>query len=163
MKYPELIKNKIFDNNQMKHQVRRWKLLGKKIVFTNGCFDILHKGHLEILSQAASSGDMLIVGLNSDQSVKHLKGEGRPVNDESFRALILASLAIVDAVVLFDEPTPANLIKDIEPDILLKGGDYTIDKIVGAEEVIKNGGEVKIVPLIKGYSTTALIEKIQQL
>ncbi len=163
MKYPELIKNKIFDNNQMKHQVRRWKLLGKKIVFTNGCFDILHKGHLEILSQAASSGDMLIVGLNSDQSVKHLKGEGRPVNDESFRALILASLAIVDAVVLFDEPTPANLIKDIEPDILLKGGDYTIDKIVGAEEVIKNGGEVKIVPLVKGYSTTALIEKIQQL
>lgn len=163
MKYPELIKNKIFDNNQMKHQVRRWKLLGKKIVFTNGCFDILHKGHLEILSQAASSGDMLIVGLNSDQSVKHLKGEGRPVNDESFRALILASLAIVDAVVLFDEPTPANLIKDIEPDVLLKGGDYTIDKIVGAEEVIKNGGEVKIVPLIKGYSTTALIEKIQQL
>ena len=163
MKYPELIKNKIFDNNQMKHQVRRWKLLGKKIVFTNGCFDILHKGHLEILSQAASSGDMLIVGLNSDQSVKHLKGEGRPVNDESFRALILASLAIVDAVVLFDEPTPANLIKDIEPDVLLKGGDYTIDKIVGAEEVIKNGGEVKIVPLVKGYSTTALIEKIQQL
>lgn len=163
MKYPELIKNKIFDNNQMKHQVRRWKLLGKKIVFTNGCFDILHKGHLEMLSQAASSGDMLIVGLNSDQSVKHLKGEGRPVNDESFRALILASLAIVDAVVLFDEPTPANLIKDIEPDVLLKGGDYTIDKIVGAEEVIKNGGEVKIVPLIKGYSTTALIEKIQQL
>lgn len=163
MKYPELIKKKIFDSNQMKHQVRRWKLLGKKIVFTNGCFDILHKGHLEILSQAATSGDMLIVGLNSDHSVKHLKGEGRPVNDESFRALILASLTIIDAVILFDEPTPANLIKDIEPDVLLKGGDYSIDQIVGAEEVIKNGGEVKIVPLVKGYSTTALIEKIQQL
>ncbi|MBS1749874.1 MAG: D-glycero-beta-D-manno-heptose 1-phosphate adenylyltransferase [Bacteroidetes bacterium] len=163
MKYPALIKNKIFDNNQIKHQVRRWKLLGKKIVFTNGCFDILHKGHLEILSQAATSGDMLIVGLNSDHSVKLLKGEGRPVNDESFRALILASLTIVDAVVLFDELTPSNLIKDIEPDVLLKGGDYSIDQIVGAEEVIKNGGEVKIVPLVKGYSTTALIEKIQQL
>lgn len=163
MKYPQLIKNKIFDGNQLKHQVRRWQLLGKKIVFTNGCFDILHQGHLEILSQAAASGDMLVVGVNSDHSVKNLKGEGRPVNDESFRAFMLASLSIVDAVVLFDEPTPANLINDIEPDVLLKGGDYSIDQIVGAEEVIKNGGEVKIVPLVKGYSTTALIEKIQQL
>jgi D-beta-D-heptose 7-phosphate kinase/D-beta-D-heptose 1-phosphate adenosyltransferase len=163
MKYPQLIQHKILDSNQLKHQVRRWKLLGKKIVFTNGCFDILHKGHMEILSQAAASGDMLVIGVNSDQSVKHLKGEGRPVNDESFRALMLASLTIVDAVVIFDEPTPLQLIQNIEPDVLLKGGDYSLDQVVGAEEVVKNGGEVKIVPLVKGYSTTALIEKIQQL
>jgi len=163
MKYPQLIQHKILDSNQLKHQVRRWKLLGKKIVFTNGCFDILHKGHMEILSRAAASGDMLVVGVNSDQSVKHLKGEGRPVNDESFRALMLASLTIVDAVVVFDDPTPLQQIQNIEPDVLLKGGDYTLDQIVGAEEVIQNGGEVKIVPLVKGYSTTALIEKIQQL
>lgn len=163
MKYPQLIQHKILDSDQLKHQVRRWKLLGKKIVFTNGCFDILHKGHMEILSQAAASGDMLVVGVNSDHSVKHLKGEGRPVNDESFRTLMLASLTIVDAVVIFDEPTPLQLIQNTEPDILLKGGDYSLDQIVGAEEVVKNGGEVKIVPLVKGYSTTALIEKIQQL
>jgi D-beta-D-heptose 7-phosphate kinase/D-beta-D-heptose 1-phosphate adenosyltransferase len=163
MKYPQLIQHKILDSDQLKHQVRRWKLLGKKIVFTNGCFDILHKGHMEILSQAAASGDMLVVGVNSDHSVKHLKGEGRPVNDESFRALMLASLTIVDAVVIFDEPTPLQLIQNTEPDVLLKGGDYSLDQIVGAEEVVKNGGEVKIVPLVKGYSTTALIEKIQQL
>ena len=163
MKYPQLIQHKVLDNDQLKHQVRRWKLLGKKIVFTNGCFDILHKGHLEILSRAAASGDMLIVGINSDRSVKHLKGEGRPVNDESFRALMLASLTIVDAVVIFDEPTPLRLIQNIEPDVLLKGGDYSLEQIVGAEEVVKNGGEVKIVPLVKGYSTTTLIEKIQQL
>jgi D-beta-D-heptose 7-phosphate kinase/D-beta-D-heptose 1-phosphate adenosyltransferase len=163
MKYPQLIQHKILNSDQLKHQVRRWKLLGKKIVFTNGCFDILHKGHMEILSQAAASGDMLVVGVNSDQSVKHLKGEGRPVNDESFRALMLASLTIVDAVVIFDEPTPLQLIQNTEPDVLLKGGDYSLGQIVGAEEVIKNGGEVKIVPLVKGYSTTALIEKIQQL
>ena len=163
MKYPQLIQHKILDSDQLKHQVRRWKLLGKKIVFTNGCFDILHKGHMEILSQAAASGDMLVVGVNSDHSVKHLKGEGRPVNDESFRALMLASLTIVDAVVIFDEPTPLQLIQNTVPDVLLKGGDYSLDQIVGAEEVVKNGGEVKIVPLVKGYSTTALIEKIQQL
>jgi D-beta-D-heptose 7-phosphate kinase/D-beta-D-heptose 1-phosphate adenosyltransferase len=163
MKYPQLIQHKILDSDQLKHQVRRWKLLGKKIVFTNGCFDILHKGHMEILSQAAASGDMLVIGVNSDQSVKRLKGEERPVNDESFRALMLASLTIVDAVVIFDEPTPLQLIQNTEPDVLLKGGDYSLDQIVGAEEVVKNGGEVKIVPLVKGYSTTALIEKIQQL
>ena len=163
MKYPQLIQHKILDSDQLKHQVRRWKLLGKKIVFTNGCFDILHKGHMEILSQAAASGDMLVVGVNSDHSVKHLKGEGRPVNDESFRTLMLASLTIVDAVVIFDEPTPLQLIQNTEPDVLLKGGDYSLDQVVGAEEVVKNGGEVKIVPLVKGYSTTALIEKIQQL
>ncbi|MBN8790192.1 MAG: D-glycero-beta-D-manno-heptose 1-phosphate adenylyltransferase [Terrimonas sp.] len=163
MKYPELIKNKILTPDAAKHQAKRWNLLNKKIVFTNGCFDILHQGHIAILSHAAESGDVLVVGVNSDASVKRLKGEDRPVNDESFRALMLASLTIVDAVVLFEEDTPLNLINLLEPDVLLKGGDYTIDQIVGAEEVIKNGGEVKIVPFVNGYSTTALIKKIQQL
>lgn len=163
MKYPALIKNKILSPDEIKHQAKRWKLLNRKVVFTNGCFDILHQGHITILSQAAESGDVLIVGVNSDASVKRLKGDDRPVNDESFRALMLASLTIVDAVVLFEEDTPLYLINLTEPDVLLKGGDYTIDQIVGAEEVIKNGGEVKIVPFVNGYSTTALIKKIQQL
>lgn len=163
MKYPQLIKNKIYTPDEAKHQSERWKLLNKKIVFTNGCFDILHQGHIEILSQAAASGDVLVVGVNSDASVKRLKGDERPINNESFRALMLASLTIIDAVVLFEEDTPFDLINLVEPDVLLKGGDYTIDQIVGAEEVIKNGGEVKIVPFVNGYSTTSLIKKIQQL
>ncbi len=163
MKYPRLVSNKILTFDGVKHQVKRWKLLGKKIVFTNGCFDILHEGHLEILSQAAVLGDILVVGINTDASVKKLKGDGRPVNQESFRALMLASLTIVDAVVLFDEQTPLELIRMIEPDNLVKGGDYTIEQIVGAEDVIKNGGEVNVIPLVKGYSTTAIIQKIQDL
>ena len=163
MKYPALIKNKILSQNEAKHQAKRWKLLNKKIVFTNGCFDILHQGHIEILSQAAAEGDILVIGVNSDASVKRLKGNDRPVNNESFRATMLASLTITDAVVIFEEDTPLDLINTIEPDVLLKGGDYSIDQIVGAEEVIKNGGEVKIVPFVNGFSTTALIKKIQQL
>lgn len=163
MKYPQLIKNKILTVDGIRHQVKRWKLLGKKIVFTNGCFDILHNGHIEILSQAAQSGDVLVIGVNADASVKRLKGAARPVNNETFRSLMLASLTIVDAVVIFEEDTPLSLINEIEPDVLLKGGDYTIDQIVGAEEVIKSGGEVKIVPLVKGFSTTSLIQKIQEL
>lgn len=163
MKYPGLSNNKIFSFDGMRHQVKRWNLLDKTIVFTNGCFDILHEGHLEILSQAAALGDILVVGVNSDRSVKELKGAARPVHPELFRIKMLAALSIVDAVVLFDEPTPIELIRMIVPDILVKGGDYAIDQVVGAEDVIKNGGEVKIVPLVKGYSTTALIEKIQEL
>ncbi len=163
MKYPELISNKILTFDGIRHQVKRWRLLDKNIVFTNGCFDILHEGHLEILSQSAALGDILIVGVNTDNSVKKLKGPNRPVNKELFRAKMLAALTIVDAVVLFDEPTPLELIRIIAPDTLVKGGDYAIDQVVGAEDVIKNGGEVKIVPLVKGYSTTALIQKIQEL
>lgn len=163
MKYPQLIKDKIYTLDGLKHQVKRWKLLNKNVVFTNGCFDILHKGHIEILSQAAASGDVLVVGVNADASVKKLKGDSRPVNNENFRALMLASLTIVDAVVIFEEDTPLTLIKTILPDVLLKGGDYTIDTIVGAREVTENGGEVKIVPFVNGYSTTELIKKIQSL
>lgn len=163
MKYPGLINNKILTFDGMRHQVKRWRLLDKNIAFTNGCFDILHEGHLEILSQSAALGDILVVGINTDNSVKKLKGANRPVNKELFRAKMLAALTIVDAVVLFDEPTPLELIRMIGPDTLIKGGDYTIDQVVGAEDVIKNGGEVKIVPLVKGYSTTSLIQKIQEL
>ncbi len=163
MKYPALSNNKILTFNGIQHQVKRWRLLDKKIAFTNGCFDILHEGHIEILSQAATLADILVVGINTDASVKKLKGENRPVNKESFRAQMLASLTMIDAVVLFDEETPLELIRIIEPDTLIKGGDYAIEQIVGAEDVIKNGGEVKIIPLVKGYSTTALIQKIQEL
>lgn len=138
-------------------------MLQKKIVFTNGCFDILHKGHLEILSQAASFGDILVVGVNADSSVKKLKGEERPINDESFRSAMLASMLIIDGVTIFEEETPLELIKEIEPDVLVKGGDYTVSQIIGAEEVIKNGGEIKVVPFVKGYSTTSIIQKIQTL
>lgn len=163
MKHTAAIAQKTLSPADLYRQVRRWKLLQKKIVFTNGCFDILHKGHLEILSKAASLGDILVVGVNADSSVKKLKGDGRPVNDESFRAAMLASLLVTDGVTIFEEETPLNLIRTIEPDVLVKGGDYTIEEIVGAEDVIKNGGEVVIIPFVKGYSTTALIEKIQGL
>ncbi|HRP32622.1 MAG TPA: D-glycero-beta-D-manno-heptose 1-phosphate adenylyltransferase [Agriterribacter sp.] len=163
MKYPEKISNKIFTFDGMRHQIKRWRLLDKSIVFTNGCFDILHEGHLEILSQSAMLGDILVVGINTDLSVAGLKGSGRPVHSELFRTKMLASLSMVDAVVTFDEPTPIELIRMITPDTLVKGGDYAVEQVVGAEDVIKNGGEVKIVPLVKGYSTTSLIEKIQDL
>ena len=154
---------KILINDQLSKRVNAWKSEGKKIVFTNGCFDILHKGHLEILTTSASFADVLVVAINTDNSVKRLKGPLRPVNDESFRSIMLASLQYVDAVALFDEETPQNLIDLIEPDVLVKGGDYTVDQIVGAENVLKRGGEVKIVPIVKGFSTTKIIETIQKL
>lgn len=155
------IPNKIFTLDGLNHQVKRWRLQGKKIVFTNGVFDILHEGHIASLSEAASYGHILIVGLNTDASVKRLKGESRPVNNEKSRALLLASLVMVDAVILFEEDTPLNLIAAILPDILAKGGDYSIDQIAGAKEVMDNGGEVKIVPILEGFSTTALIQKMK--
>ena len=151
------------DQTQLQAQLLRWRLLSKKIAFTNGCFDILHAGHIHSLTQAASFADVLIVGLNSDSGTKKLKGEDRPINKEQDRALMLASMVMVDAVVLFDEPTPLELIKKIMPDVLVKGGDYTIDTIVGSKEVIANGGKVEIIPLIPGLSTTGLAEKIGKL
>ena len=163
MKDIQLINKKNLSRDQLTLQSAIWKAEGKKVVFTNGCFDILHRGHLEILSTAATFGDILVVGMNADASVKRLKGEQRPVNDEEFRCHMMASLAIVDAVCLFHEDTPLELIKSFKPDVLVKGGDYTLSQIVGAEEVIQYGGEVKIVPLVKGYSTSALISAIQRL
>jgi D-glycero-beta-D-manno-heptose 1-phosphate adenylyltransferase len=133
----------------------------KKIVFTNGCFDILHQGHLQSLNQAAACGDFLIVGLNADASVKRLKGSTRPVTDENSRAIVMANLMMVDAVIIFEEDTPLQLIQSIMPDVLVKGGDYTIDQIVGAKEVIANGGNVEIIPTLEGFSTTSIIEKMK--
>jgi D-glycero-beta-D-manno-heptose 1-phosphate adenylyltransferase len=153
----EVTQNKILNRSVLRNRVAMWKFLNQKIVFTNGCFDILHRGHIEYLSQARDKGEVLIIGLNTDDSVKRLKGEGRPVQDEMTRALVLASLRIVDAVVLFDEDTPYDLIKSIEPDVLAKGGDYTPDTIVGADIVKANGGEVVVIPLVEGYSTTGIL------
>ncbi len=155
------IPNKIFNLDDLMHQVRRWRLHNKKIVFTNGVFDILHEGHIASLSEAASYGHVLIVGVNTDASVKRLKGESRPVNSENSRALILASLVMTDAIILFKEDTPLNLISAVLPDVLVKGGDYTIGQVVGANEVMANGGEVKIVPILEGFSTTSIIQKMR--
>ncbi len=163
MKQPQVIQHKIFSSREIVFQVNRWKLLSKTISFTNGCFDILHPGHISSLSDAAREADVLIVGVNSDTSAKRLKGPGRPVMDEQSRALMLASLLIVDAVVIFEEDTPLDLIELIKPDVLVKGGDYTIEQIVGAKEVIANGGKVVINPILEGFSTTGLIGKINKL
>lgn len=141
-------------------QVKRWRLKSKTIAFTNGVFDILHEGHIAVLAKAASFADVLVVGVNSDSSVKKLKGDSRPVNKESSRALLLASLIMVDAVVIFDEETPLELIKIIKPDVLVKGGDYTVETIVGAKEVMAYNGRVEVIPLEEGFSTTGIIEKI---
>lgn len=163
MKASDKIPLKLMSRSDLEKQAERWKLQDKKIIFTNGCFDILHKGHLELLSQAAALGDILVIGVNSDDSVKRLKGDERPVNDENFRALMLASLAIVDAVSIFPEDTPMELIESIVPNIIVKGGDYDPSTVVGAELVAKNGGEVIIIPLVKGYSTSILLQKIRDL
>ncbi len=161
MKTIQAIPDKIFTLNELKLQINRWRLLDKKIVFTNGVFDILHEGHIASLSEAALYGHILIVGINADASVKRLKGESRPVNNEGSRTLLMASLVMVDAVILFEEDTPLNLISTLLPDVLVKGGDYTIDQIVGAKEVMANGGEVKIVPILEGFSTTGIIERMK--
>lgn len=161
MKQGKRISQKLFNTQDLKLQLRRWNLLGKKIAFTNGVFDILHKGHIQLLSEAASYADILIVGLNSDASVKRLKGDSRPINDVSSRALILSALIMVDAVIIFEEDTPLELIKLIKPHVLVKGGDYTLETIVGAKEVIANNGEVKIIPLEEGFSTTGIINKMK--
>ena len=162
MKAISSIPAKVFDLDNLLHRVRRWRLQDKKIVFTNGVFDILHEGHIASLSEAASFGHVLIVGVNTDASVKRLKGESRPVNNEKSRSLLLASLVITDAVILFEEDTPQKLISAILPDVLVKGGDYTLDQIVGANEVLANGGDVKIVPILEGFSTTSIIERMKQ-
>ena len=156
------ISEKIYTLPGIIEKTNHWKKEGKKIVFTNGVFDLLHTGHIFSLSQAAKEGDILIIGLNSDSSVKRLKGDGRPVNDHDARALLLAALSMVDAVIIFEEDTPLELITSILPDVLVKGGDYTIDEIAGAKEVIANGGKVVINPILDGFSTTAIINAISK-
>ena len=163
MKNISAIQAKILSRNEVKYFVSAARMTGKTIAFTNGCFDILHEGHIYSLSQAAKEADILVVGLNSDSSVRKLKGERRPINNEHSRSLILASLLIVDVVVIFKEDTPLELIQVVQPDIFVKGGDYTIDQIAGAKEVIDGGGKVIINPIIEGFSTTGLIEKIKTL
>ncbi len=160
MKQSKQILQKVFSKEELKPQLKRWELLGKKIVFTNGVFDILHQGHIHILSEAATFADILIVGVNSNSSVKRLKGNDRPLNTEASRVLILSALVMVDGVIIFEEDTPLDLIKFIKPAVLVKGGDYTLDTIVGAKEVIADNGEVKIIPLEEGFSTTGIIKSM---
>jgi rfaE bifunctional protein nucleotidyltransferase chain/domain len=153
--------NKILDLPSLKRKVDAWQADGKKVVFTNGVFDLLHLGHITYMAKAAELGDKLIIGLNSDSSVKRIKGESRPVNDQNNRAAILAALFFVDALIVFDEDTPLNLITALMPDILVKGADYSIENIVGAKEVVANGGEVKTINFVEGYSSTSIIQKIR--
>jgi D-beta-D-heptose 7-phosphate kinase/D-beta-D-heptose 1-phosphate adenosyltransferase len=152
---------KVITRNNIEAVVSSMRVTGKTIAFTNGTFDILHDGHIYSLSEAAKQADYLVVGLNSDASVKRYKGESRPVNNEQSRSLLLASLLIVDAVVIFEEDTPLNLINQVKPDVLVKGGDYTLEQIVGSKEVMEYGGKVIINPIVEGFSTTSIIERIK--
>ncbi len=156
----EIIKSKIIEGESLKRQLSVWRFLGKRIVFTNGCFDIIHLGHIDYLSKAKDLGDILIVGLNTDDSVKRIKGDTRPITDEKSRAMILSSLRFVDAVAFFNEDTPHNLIKEVQPDILIKGSDYKADEIVGSDIVQKKGGKVITIEYLEGYSTTSILDKI---
>lgn len=162
MKRLNYLESKIKSLESLKKLSHIWKFKKDKIVFTNGCFDILHRGHLEYLAAASDLGDRLIVGLNSDESVKRLKGEGRPVNTVHDRALALASLAVVDAVCVFDDDTPLNLIEALNPNILVKGGDYNVNDVVGADFINKSGGKVAILDFTEGYSTTRFLEKLKE-
>lgn len=157
----QFILDKITDLSSLKAKREQWKADGKKVVFTNGVFDLLHIGHITYMAKAAELGDKLIIGLNSDSSVKRIKGENRPVNDQNSRALLLAAMLFIDAVVVFDEDTPQNLIATLLPDVLVKGADYAIENIVGGKEVIANGGEVKTITFVDGYSSTAIIKRIK--
>ena len=157
-----VFQSKMIDIKDIDSYLTYWNLKNQKIVFTNGCFDILHRGHVEYLAQAANFGNVLIIGLNTDNSVRKIKGDNRPVQDEIARATILASLQFVTAVILFDEDTPYNLIKKIQPDILIKGSDYKIEDIVGYDIVQAKGGEVVTIDFIEGYSTTSIIEKLKK-
>lgn len=154
-------KNKIQSQDQAIRTVEGWKRKGKVLVFTNGCFDILHVGHIDYLEKARGEGDRLIIGLNTDASVRGLKGPGRPINDEESRGRLLAALSFVDLVIPFDESTPMELIKAVKPDVLVKGNDYDVENIVGAKFVMENGGKVITLDLIQGVSTTRIIEKIK--
>jgi D-glycero-beta-D-manno-heptose 1-phosphate adenylyltransferase len=162
MKNLQNIASKIFSLSDLKLQADKWKENEEKIVFTNGCFDLVHRGHVEVLANTADLGDRLIIGLNSDSSIKELKGVNRPIIDQQSRAILLASLQFVDAIVLFSEETPENLIETIIPNVLAKGGDYKVTQIAGHEVVLENGGEVILVPFIDGFSTTNIIDKIKK-
>ena len=159
MNHLEKIQNKILNKDNLAEWVAECRAKGSKIVFSNGCFDILHRGHVEYLAKAADFGDEMLIGLNTDASVKRLKGPSRPINDEYARAIVLAGLEFVSAVVLFDEETPYNLIKAVQPDVLVKGSDYKPEDIVGYDIVTAKGGRVETIDFVDGYSTTRTIEK----
>ena len=162
MEYQKILEEKILSGDKLVHRLNLWRFFGQKIVFTNGCFDILHRGHIDYLSKARDLGDVLVVGVNTDASVKRLnKSPERPINNEQSRAYLLASSLLIDAVVLFDEDTPLELIKLVQPDVLVKGADYKVEDIVGADIVKAHGGEIVTVELTQGFSTTTLIQKIK--
>lgn len=161
MRSGSTIPSKILTLPDLEKKIAQWRLIGKTIAFTNGCFDILHAGHIASLTEAAKQADILVVGLNADSSIQGLKGPGRPINKEDARALLLASLLMVDAVILFSEPNPRDLIVAIRPDVLVKGGDYKVEEIAGAKEVMSWGGRVIINPIVEGFSTSSIIDKIQ--
>lgn len=163
MDHLNFIQSKILlDRSELENILSVWNFKDQKVVFTNGCFDIIHRGHVEYLAKAASLGDKLVIGLNTDASVKRLKGSSRPVQNENTRALVLASFSFVSKVILFDEDTPIELIKLIQPKILVKGGDYKPEEIVGSDIVKGNGGEVVTIDLVEGHSTSSIISKITQ-
>ena len=162
MSHLKTLNSKIYNLDCLTSQVEQWKMGGNKVVFTNGCFDIIHRGHIEVLARTADLGDKLIIGLNSDQSIQKLKGKYRPIIDEQSRAFLLAALSFVDAIVLFSKDTPLKLISTLLPDVLAKGGDYKIETIVGHEIVQQNGGKVKLVPFVDGFSSTTIIDKIKK-
>ncbi len=156
------IRQKLFLKDKLAEQIAAWKSEGMKIVFTNGCFDLIHPGHVDYLAKAASLGDKLIIAVNTDQSVQKLKGPDRPIQNQDSRAFILSAMEFTSAVVLFDEDTPAEIIALLKPDILVKGADYAVDQVVGADFVIKNGGSVVLLPYLKGFSTSAIEQKIRK-
>jgi D-glycero-beta-D-manno-heptose 1-phosphate adenylyltransferase len=153
--------HKIYTLPNLLRQVKVWRLQGKSIALTNGVFDVVHKGHIASITEAASYADVLIVAINNDESVKRLKGPTRPINDEMARALLMASFLQTDAIVLFEDDTPLELIKSILPDVLVKGGDYTVEQIAGAKEVIETGGKVILAEIIPNISSTAIIQKMK--
>ncbi|MDX5426486.1 MAG: D-glycero-beta-D-manno-heptose 1-phosphate adenylyltransferase [Bacteroidota bacterium] len=161
MNHLEILQNKIQPREALASIIASWRLTGQRIVFTNGCFDILHYGHISYLARARDLGDRLILGLNSDSSVSKLKGPERPVNKEHARAMMLASLHVVDAITVFDEDTPLELLQLFKPDVLVKGGDYTVNTVVGADLILNNGGKVELLPFEEGFSTTSLIQKMK--
>lgn len=165
MDFMQLTNSKIFSSKEsieFSRVLAFWRFKNQQIVFTNGCFDILHRGHFEYLMKAASLGNVLVIGLNSDASVKRLKGEHRPINNQESRAIALACLQFVSAVVIFEEDTPLELIKLVEPHVLAKGGDYKMENIVGSDCVLSNGGKVEVIPFVEGYSTTQIINQFNK-
>ena len=163
MSYHSKAQHKLHTCESLERWLNIWRFQGKKIVFTNGCFDILHRGHVDYLTRARDLGDVLVLGLNSDASVKRLgKSPERPINTEDSRAAVLGGLECIDAIVVFDEDTPYELIRYVQPDVLVKGSDYKAEDIVGYDIVKAKGGEVMTIPFVQGFSTTGLIEKLKK-